>query len=112
MSEVLMSRNERKRFSIAIAVLLVSFVAGLGLWLFFYPVISGSLVFWIGGALMAIPSYVAIESYGTFGLSSKWAKSLPSSIRVLFGVVWLLMGLAIMVVVVAYLSSFTVAHGA
>lgn len=94
------------------AVLLTAFVAGLGLWLLFSPVVSGSLVFWFGCILMAIPGYVAIESYGTFGLSGEWVKKLPSFFRVLFGVGWLLVGLAIMALVILYLSSLTIASGA
>jgi len=98
--------NERPQNSkVAITVLVAMFVAGFLLWLLQAPVVNGSIVFWGGVVLMAIPGYVAAESLGSLGLGADFVKKLPRSVRVLFGVLWVLICLLIVSVVLAFLSS-------
>lgn len=81
------------------------FVAGLSLWLLLYPVVSGSIIFWLGAVLMAIPSYVAAESLGSLGLGANFVKKLPQYARIIFGVLWVVICLLIISVVLGFLSS-------
>lgn len=98
--------NERpKNSKIAIAVLVVMFIAGFMLWLLLAPVESGSVVFWSGAVLMAIPGYVAAESLGSLGLGAKFVKKIPKAVRIIFGVLWVLVCLLIISLVLAFLSS-------
>jgi hypothetical protein len=106
MSEFLTSNTSNKLPVFAILLLLGLFTVGFGLWFFFRPVAWGSAVFWIGCAVMAIPSYVAIESFGTLGLSNKWIKHLPRLLRIVCGVIWILLGLVIISLMITFLSSF------
>ncbi len=54
---------------------------------------------------MAIPVYVAAESLGSFGLGASFVKRLPRSVRIIFGVLWVLICLLVISVVLGLLSS-------
>ena len=82
--------EEPKTSKVTTSVLLAMFIVGFTLWLLLYPIVSGSLVFCVGLILMAIPSYVAIESLGSLGLGAEFVNKLPRNIRILFGVLWML----------------------
>ncbi len=94
-----------KSSKVAISVLVVMFIAGFLLWLLLAPVVNGSIVFWSGVVLMAIPGYVAAESLGSLGLGANFVKKLPKAVRIIFGVLWVLICLLIFSLVLAFLSS-------
>ena len=97
--------EEPKSSKLAIAILVAMFLAGFALWLVLYPVTSGSIVFWAGAVLMAVPGYVAVESLVSLGLGANFVKKLPRSARIIFGVFWVLICLLIISVVLGILSS-------
>ncbi|WP_145924327.1 hypothetical protein [Microbulbifer aggregans] len=98
--------SERSKCSkAAITVLVAMFIAGLLLWLLLAPVEKGSVVFWSGVVLMAIPGYVAGESLGSLGLGADFVKKLSKSLRIIFGFSWVLICLLIFSAVLAFLSS-------
>jgi len=103
-SEIIFSERP-KNSKVAITVLVAMFVAGFLLWLLLAPVVNGSIVFWGGVALMAIPGYVAAESLGSLGLGANFVKKLPKALRIVFGVLWVLACLLIFSSVLAFLSS-------
>lgn len=105
MESQIIFNEEPKSSRLAIAVLAVMFVAGFTLWLLLYPIASGSIVFWSGAILMAIPGYVAIESLGALGLGANFIKKLPRPARIIFGVFWVLICLLILSVVLGFLSA-------
>jgi hypothetical protein len=91
-----------------ILILVAMFTTGFSGWLFLSPVIFGSAIFWIGAVLMGIPSYVAGENLGSFGLDSRFANKLSSSARIMFGVFWILFCLLVYGVVLGFLSPMVV----
>lgn len=97
--------KESKSSKIAILILVAMFTSGFILWLFLYPVTSGSATFWAGAVLMAIPGYVAAESLGSWGLGSNFAKNLSGPAKIIFGVFWLLVCLIIFGLALRLLSS-------
>lgn len=103
-SEVILSERP-KNPKIAIAVLIVMFIAGFLLWLLLAPVVNGSIVFWSGVVLMSIPGYVAAESLGSLGLGANSVKKLPKAARIIFGVLWVLVCLLAFSLVLAFLST-------
>lgn len=103
-NEIILGKRPRSS-KVAIAVLIVMFIAGFLLWLLLAPVVNGSIVFWIGVGLMAIPGYVTAESLGSLGLGASFVKKLPKALRIIFGVFWLLICLLIFSFVLAFLSS-------
>jgi len=92
----------------ALALLIVSFVIGLAIWAYFFPVITYSAVFWVGAVLMSLPLYCAVEGLGSFGLDRKFVKNWPILFRLFYGVVWVLICMAICISVVVALSSMLV----
>ena len=94
-----------KSSKVAIAVLLAMFIVGFSLWLLLYPIVNGSIVFWVGAVLMIVPGYVAAENLGSLGLEANFLKELPRFARMLFGVFWVLLCLLIFGLVLILLSA-------
>ena len=105
MGKQIIFTEERKVSKIVILILITLFVAGFVLWLFMYPISYGSVIYWVGAVLMAIPGYVAGESLGSMGLTSNFARKLPKVLRIFFGVFWVIVCLLIFGVVLGLLSS-------
>ena len=105
MGKQIIFTEEQKISKIVVFLLVTSFVAGFVLWLFMYPISYGSLIFWVGAILMAIPGYVAGESLGSMGLMSNFSRNLPKVLRIFFGVFWVIVCLLIFGVVLGLLSS-------
>ena len=97
--------EQHKNSKVAISVLGMMFIAGFLLWLLLAPVANGSIVFWSGVVLMAVPCYVAAESLGSLGLGANFVKNLPKAVRIIFAVLWVLICLSIFSLVLAFLSS-------
>jgi len=97
-------RETQKTSKVAIAVLLMMFIGGFALWCVLYPVVYDSIIFWVGAVLMAIPGYIATESFGSLGLNAGFIKNLPRSARILFGVFWMLVCLLLFGLVLGLLS--------
>jgi len=101
--------EERLSRSIKSLVLLIlSFVIGFALWFYFYPVVTNSVVFWVGAVLMGCPIYCAGEGLGSFGLNLKLLNSWPKSLRILFGVIWVLVCMTIFIIIIGALVSMLV----
>lgn len=88
--------------------LVLSFILGFASWAYFYPIIVYSAVFWVGAVLMGFPVYVAAESFGSLGLNVKWLNNWPRSLRISFGVFWILFFMAIFGLVIGFLSALVV----
>ena len=97
--------KETKSSRAAIAILSGMFIGGFILWFYLSPIEKGSVVYWLGFVLMAIPGYVALESFGAFGLNAKFVKNLPRFVRIVFGVFWVLICLLIFSLALILLSS-------
>ncbi len=101
--------EEKSTWSIKALVLSIfSFVIGFALWVYFFPVVSYSVVFWAGSVLMGCPIYCAGESLGSFGLELEFLNSWAKSLRVLFGVIWVLVCMAIFIIIIGALASMLV----
>lgn len=91
-----------------VGALVFSFIIGLCLWVFYSPIVMWSMIFWIGLVTMGIPIYIALESFGELGLSRQFVKRLPRSIRIIYGVIWVLIGMVIFLLIVAILSELII----
>jgi hypothetical protein len=92
----------------ATVILIVSFVIGVSVWAYFFPVITYSAVFWVGIVLMGLPLYCAAEGLGNLGLDRKFLKNWPRFLRLTYGVIWVLICMAICIAVIGVLSSMLV----
>ncbi len=101
--------EEKSTWSIkALVVSIFSFVIGFALWVYFFPVVSYSVVFWVRAVLMGCPIYCAGEALGSFGLELEFFNSWPKSLRILFGVIWVLVCMAIFIIIIGALASMLV----
>lgn len=94
-----------KYSKIAIIILVAMFTAGFLLWLLLAPIENGSIAFWSGVVLTAIPGYVAVERLGSLGLGAAFVKNLAKPISTICGVFWVLVCLIIISLVIAFLSA-------
>ena len=92
----------------ALFLSIFSFVIGFALWVYFFPVVSYSVIFWVGAVLMGCPVYCAGEALGSFGLELKFLNSWPKSLRILFGVIWVLVCMTIFIIIIGVLASMLV----
>ncbi len=100
--------NGFKRPVKATALLVLSFALGFALWAYFYPVTTGSTIFWIGAVLMGVPIYCVAEGMGSLVLNAKYLNKWPRFLRISFGVVWGLSCIAVLGLVIFLLSSMLV----
>ena len=105
MEHQLTFNKETKNSKTEIVILSGIFITGFLLWLYLSPIVMGSFVFWFGAVVMAIPGYVALESFGAFGLNAKFVKNIPRFVRILFGVFWALICLLFFSFILILLSS-------
>lgn len=103
-SRAIFSKNQ-KTSTLVVTVLVMMFIAGFFLWLILAPVVNGSFVFWSGIVLMVIPGFIAAESLGSLGLDSNFTKKMPKTLRIIFGVLWVIICLLLFSLVLAFLSS-------
>lgn len=90
--------NDEKNESnskMAILALFLSFLSGLGLWVYKAPVENNTLTFWVGAALIGLPSWAGLESFGSLLFSAQWVKETSTTLRIIIGVIWVLIGLSI-----------------
>ncbi len=92
----------------AVVLLILAFMIGLAVWVYFFPIITYSPVFWLGAVLMGLPLYCAAEGLGSFGLDREFLNKFPRFLRIIYGVIWVLVCMAICIVVVCALSSMLV----
>ena len=100
--------EKSSRSAKALILLIVSFVIGLAIWACFFPVVTYSAIFWVGAVLMGLPFYCAAEGLGSFGLERKFLKNWPRFLRLFYGVVWVLICMAICILFIGVLSSMLV----
>jgi hypothetical protein len=100
--------EKSSRSNKAVAVLIISFLIGLTLWAYFFPVVIYSGIFWVGAVLMGFPVYCAGEGLGSFGLDRKCIKSWPRFLRIIYGVIWVFLCMVIFIVIIGALSSMLV----
>lgn len=108
MNEKCNLEEKSSRLIKAITILVVSFVIGVAVWAYFSPIITYSIVYWIGFILMGLPICCAAEGLVGLGLNWNFAKNWSRFLRLIYGVIWVLICMAACMIVINVLSSMLV----